>query len=142
VYFQCFSYSTVAAAPADIKSHDDMSEQLKMSSNTHPRKPITLYCSRPTQTQDDSEAEESDFPPFLEGSLSPIMSRPSPVRPRSRYLPAATSGSQQQLTISGATGSGKEQHRRLPNAGLGQTNVVNTVTTANTKVSNSIHFLM
>jgi hypothetical protein len=69
------------------------------------------------------------------------MSRPSPVRPRSRYLPAATSGSQQQLTISGATGSGKEQHRRLPNAGLGQTNVVNTVTTANTKVSNSIHFL-
>jgi hypothetical protein len=96
VYFQCFSYSTAAAAPADIKSHDDMSEQLKMSSNTHPRKPITLYCSRPTQTQGDSEAEESDFP---QGSLSPIMSRPSPVRPRSHYLPAATSGSQQQLGV-------------------------------------------
>jgi hypothetical protein len=100
-------------------------------------KPIVLYCSRPTQTRDDSKAdsEESDFPPCLEGNCTPIMSRSSPTVP-SHYLPAATSGSQQQLTTSG----GKEpqsQHRRLPNPGLGQTNVVNTLATAtalNTKV--------
>jgi hypothetical protein len=102
-----------------------------MSSNIH-RKPIILYCSQPTQTQNDSEAEESDdsdFPPCLVGNLTPIMSRPSPVRPRSRYLPAATSCSQQQLTISGVS---EKEHRRLPNTGLGHKNVVNT--TGNTKV--------
>ena len=68
-----------------------MSKQLKMSLNAH-RKPIPLYCSRPTQTQNDSEAEESDFPPCLVGNCTPIMSRsPAAVPSRSRYLPVPTS---------------------------------------------------
>jgi len=131
-----FKYSTLTSGADHIKtwSQDNVSEQLKMSSNAH-RKPIILYCSRPTQTQDDSEAdsEESDFPPCLEGNCTPIMSRSSPAAVPSRYLPAATSGSQQQLTISGEKEPQSEsQHRRLPNPGpgLGQMNVVNTTASA------------
>ena len=58
------------------------------------------------------------------------MSRsPAAVPSRSRYLPAATSGSEKQLTISGKK-EPQSQHRRLPNPGLGQMNVVNTTATA------------
>ena len=100
-----------------------------MISNAY-HKLILLYCSQPTQTPDDSEAEESDFPPCLVGNCMPIMSRsPAAVPSRSRYLPAATSGSQQQLTISGKK-EPQSQHRQLPNPGLGQMNVVNTTATA------------
>jgi hypothetical protein len=85
------------------------------------------------QTEDDSGAE-SDFPPFLVGNCTPIMSRSSSAAVPSRYLPAAKSGSQQQFTISGEK-EPQSQHCRPPNPGLGQMNVVNTATTAlNTKV--------
>ena len=54
------------------------------------RKPIIiLYCDRATQTQDDSEEPESDFPPPRIGNLPPLISSQySPVllRPRRGVL--------------------------------------------------------
>ena len=84
-----------------------VSEQPKMNrTNTHQRKPILLYCSRATQTQDDSEAEDSDFPPCRVGNLPPLISHYSPVThwafsSHSRHPQAAASTIlQQQLTLS------------------------------------------
>lgn len=59
-------------------------------SNTH-RKPILLYCSRPTQTyDDDSESNASDFPPCRVGNSPPLISRsPALIPTHSRYLRAA-----------------------------------------------------
>ena len=67
-------------------------------SNTH-RKPILLYCSRPTQTHDDdSESNASDFPPCRVGNSPPLISRspalipthsPALIPTHSRYLRAA-----------------------------------------------------
>ena len=114
-----------------------VSEGPKMNrSNTH-RKPILLYCSQATQTEDDSvtldsvteddsEAEDSDFPPCRVGNLPPlIISHYSPVIAPSHscHPRAAMRGIQQQrLTI-----SSEEAHHRQPNTGLGQSNIVNTV---------------
>lgn len=96
------------------------------SSNTRrDRKPITLYCSQPTQTQEselevkDSEGEDSDsdFPPCRIGKSPPLMSR-SPFVPSNRYHQSA---------------SGHDSNSP-PNMGLGQRNILNTVNNENLKV--------
>lgn len=126
-----------------------VSEQPKMNrTNTHQRKPILLYCSRATQTQDDSEAEDSDsdFPPCRVGNLPPLISHYSPVTRQAfpshsrRPQAAASTILQQQLTISSDSEekpSQSQPHRR-PNTGLGRTNIVNivdaTVMVSHTKV--------
>ena len=129
-----------------------------MNSNTHaPRVhiPIPLYCDQPTQTGEDSETvadselEESDpdFPPCHIGNRPPLMSEtryscssgsPDAVPPRSRH-PLAAMSSPQRQPITGISGENlkepQSQHRRLPNTGLGQINIVNTTATVlNTKV--------
>lgn len=100
-------------------------------SNTH-WKPILLYCSRPTQTHDNSESEDSDFPPCWVGvgNSPPLISRsPLPVPRRSCYLQAAEN-SPQQLATSSEDKPHQSQRRGQLNKGvkeLGQTNVINTV---------------
>jgi hypothetical protein len=107
-------------------------------SNTH-RKPILLYCSQATQTQDhdDSETEDSDFPPCRVGNLPPLIS--------SHYSPVpfklhASGILQRQLTLSSEDSEepSHTQRRRKPNTGLGRSNIVNTIdaatTVSNTKV--------
>ena len=95
------------------------------SSNSRQRKPILLYCSTPTQTHDsdspashpilsEAELEGSDsdiyyFPPCRIGTSPPLISR-SPGFRSSRYRRSA-SGS-----------------KSPPKMGLGQTNILNTVT--------------
>jgi hypothetical protein len=76
-------------------------------SNTH-RKPI-----QPTQTNDDSDADDSDFPPCRVGNSPPLFCHSPVAVPtrRSRYLRAAENSSQRQHT-------GKS---------LGRMNVINTV---------------
>lgn len=104
---------------------------LKMDRSKTHRKPIVLYCSRTTQTQDNSEAEdpESDFPPCRVGNSPPLISRsPVTVPSRSRYYPRAASGVLQQPS----------SEDEPSNTGLGRTNIVNiidvTATTSHTKV--------
>jgi hypothetical protein len=101
-----------------------VSEPPKMKhSNTH-REYVTLYCSQPTQTQD-SEAEESEFAPCREANSTPPYS-PGSILSRPRLQASS------QLTISKEGLSKSSHHQRRPNAGLGlgQTNVVNTVSAA------------
>lgn len=102
-----------------------------------------LYCSRSTQTYDnsDDESEDSDFPPCLEGKSPPLMSRSPVPTHSSRYLRApAANSSQHQLTISSEKKphQSSQRHRQL-NTGLGQTNIINTVD-ATTKVF--LHYLV
>ena len=93
------------------------------NSNTH-RKPILLYCSQPTQTHDDSESEDSDFPSCRIGNDPPLISRsPLPIPTHSRYLPAGS----QQLTTLGEKEPHQSQRCGQPNNGLGQTNIINTL---------------
>jgi hypothetical protein len=110
-------------------------------SNTH-RKPILLYCSQATQTQDDSEAGDSDFPPCRVGNCPPLISsRYSPVTvpSHSRHPRAAASSIlQRQLSISSEEEPSQTQRHRKLNTGLGRSNIVNTVdataTVSHTKV--------
>ena len=110
-------------------------------SNTH-HTFIALYCSRSTQTEPDkSEAEDSDFPPCRIGNTTPIMSRPFPVAPPSRYPPKAAASSgpgqlERQPTIVISSSEEPEEppqshHCRQLNTGLGlgQANIVNTIDT-------------
>jgi len=109
-----------------------VSEQHKMKRSITHRKPILLYCSQATQTQDDSEAEDSDFPPCREGNCPPLISEshcsPVTVLSRLRHPQAAADGSQQ-LTISSDEERPQSWRRQKPNTGLGQANVVNMVDT-------------
>lgn len=107
-----------------------VSEQPKMKRSITHRKPILLYCSQATQTHDDSEAEDSDFPPCREGNSPPLISRYSPVQAipsRSRYPRAAASGIQPTTSSKGPEEPPQSRRRQKPNAGLGQANVVNVV---------------
>ena len=109
-------------------------------SNTH-RKFITLYCNRAIQTEPDNSeaeasAEDSDFPPCRIGSMTPIMSRPSPLARPSRYPLKAPASSERQPTIIIVSSSEEpeeppQSHRRQqPNTvGLGEANILNTVDT-------------
>ena len=123
--------------------------------NTH-RKPILLYCSRQTQTQEDSDyglsdselsdselsdSEFSDFPPcrkFKENNHNPplMASCFSAAAPsHSHYFQAATSGSKSQRQLTTSSESQSQPNRR----GLGQKNVVNTLLPVHTKVN--LYFL-
>lgn len=112
---------------------------------------VTLYCNQSTQTQDselegqdNSETDDSDFPPCLIGNAPPLMSCYSPVQvtvpSHSRYYPReAASNIQRHLTISSEEPEEPPQsqsrcHCRQPNTGLGQTNIVNTVDSDTTAV--------
>lgn len=96
-------------------------------SNTR-RQPILLYCSRATQTQDDYEAEYSDFLSYrLANGPALIATHYSPPS-HSRHSRAAASGIyQRQLTVSSEEEPSQTQRHRQPSTGLGQSNIVNTV---------------
>jgi hypothetical protein len=89
------------------------------------RNPIRLYCSQPSQTQaaSESEAELSDFPPirvFREGNSEPLF---APICTRPRAVREAL----QPLPVSRGETPPLSQRRRQPSAGLGQSNILNTV---------------
>jgi hypothetical protein len=106
-----------------------------MNRYTHSQK---FYSERSTQTREgheDSESEESDFPPCLIGIDPPIMSRSSPVTLPSRYRAAKP------IVIVSSEESDEPpqpQRHQQPNTGLGKTNIVNmvdaTATVLHTKV--------
>jgi hypothetical protein len=109
------SYSTAEYIRVEI-----MSEQpLKMNSSN--RKPIILYCSKPTQTQDSEteDSDHSDFPPCRIGNCPPL-SPPPPPR-KSRYYRQSASRS-----------------KSPPSMGLGQTNILNTVNKAATNLHTNL----
>jgi hypothetical protein len=89
------------------------------------RRPIPLYCSQPSQTQDDSEAEVSDFPPIRERNSTP------PAPPAHSHLPCrqAAPTSSKQLPLSSEEGEPQLRRRRHPDVGLGRSNVLNVVDT-------------
>lgn len=120
-----------------------VSERPKMNRSSTHRKPVLLYCNQATQTQDDSEVEDSDFPPCRVGNDPPLIFRYSPVTfpSSSRYPQAAASRIlQQQPTIPSEEEPSQSlaQRHRQPNTGLGGTNIVNiidaTATVSHTKV--------
>jgi hypothetical protein len=109
--------------------------QSKMNRSNAHRKPIPLFCSQSTQTQDSeysSETEDSDFPPCRVGNSPPLISRsPLPPPPRSRYFRAAANGiSEEEPSHHG----GQSQRCQKPNTGLGKTNIVNIVDVTTTTV--------
>lgn len=77
---------------------------------------VPLYCSQPTQTHPESEAENSaessDFPPIRIG------------KPMS--LASAVRRDQHQLSLSDEEPP-QSRHRQLRNTGLGKTNILNVV---------------
>lgn len=94
-------------------------------SNTRTREPILLYCSRTTQTQEDSEHEfdsdDSEFPPCRIGNLPPL--RNTEHGTLARYLREAAIADQQPPTT---LRSPHYRQSNTANSGLGQTNIVNT----------------
>ena len=107
-------------------------------SNAH-HKPIPLFCSQSTQTQDSadsSETEDSDFPPCRIGNSPPLNSRsPLPPRPRSRYFRPAASG------VSEEDHGGQSQRCQKPSTGLGKTNIVNIVDDVTLTATTVLHIL-
>ena len=101
--------------------------QSKMNRSKAHRKPITLFCSQSTQTQDSedsSEIEDADFPRCRVGNSPPLISRsPLPPPPRSRYFRAAASAISEEPSHHG----GQSQRCQKPKTGLGETNIVNIV---------------
>ena len=121
------SYSHARRIVYKKTQNQDGNKQPKMNSpNTH-RKPVLLYCSRPTQTQEDSETESelSDFPPCKIGNSAPLISRSWTPPSHSRYLQGAMSGSESQQQPT--TQSSEKGTHSKPRRGLGQTNMVNTL---------------
>ena len=90
---------------------------MKRSNPPHNR--IRLYCSQPLQTQAESEAELSDFPPIREGNSKPLFApiRTCPREAREASGPLPVSRGEAPLS----------QRRRQPSVGLGQSNILNTV---------------
>src|SRR5271168_520894 len=84
-----------------------------------PRKHIVLYCSQPSQTEaaSESETELSDFPPIKEGNSAPLF---APIRRAARET-------LQPLPVSHEEAPPLSQRRRRPSVGLGQSNILNTV---------------
>jgi hypothetical protein len=103
-----------------------VSDQSKMQGNNSHRRHIPLYCNQSSEpTQNESEAELSDFPPIKERNSTPPSPAPS-VPARSRYLPQAARRYPQQHPLSSEEEPQSQRHRQ-PKTGLGQTNMLNTV---------------
>jgi hypothetical protein len=128
------SCSTTAQNPAKhIKDHQStlVSGQSQMKRSNPPRNRIQLYCSQPSQTQAESEAELSDFPPNREGNSKPLFAPICPRAAREASQPLPVSREEAPLS----------QRRRHPSAGLGQSNILNTVTAPARRVKVIPHIL-
>jgi len=136
-----------------------VSGQSQMKRSNPPRNRIRLYCSQPSQTQAESEAELSDFPPIREGNSKPLfaptqtqaepeadLSDSPPIGEGNRkplfapICPRAAREALQPLPVSREEAP-LSQRRRHPSAGLGQSNILNTVTAPARRVKVIPHIL-
>ena len=96
-----------------------------MKRSNPPRKHIVLYCSQSSQTQattgSESETELSDFPPIRVKNSAPLFA-PTGIRRATREASQPLPGS-----LGEAPAPPLSQRRQQPSAGLGQSNIVNTV---------------
>ncbi|KAF8804430.1 hypothetical protein BYT27DRAFT_7258904 [Phlegmacium glaucopus] len=106
-----------------------------MKRSNPPHNHIRLYCSQPSQTQAESEAELSDFPPIREGNSKPLFA------PICTCPQAAQEASQPLPVLSRREAPPLSQRRQQSSAGLGQSNILNTVsaTAPARRVKQGIH---